>query len=160
MSDLGEMSYFLVIEVEQKNGDIFICQRKYANEMLKKFNMENRKSMSTPMCPKERLCKDVEEQVDETLYQSLIGCLMYLTTTRSDILYDVNVLSRFMNCAKESLFKGAKRVLRYVKGTLNFGIKLCRSENFKLRGYSDSDWDMKSTSGYCFSYGTGIFSWS
>lgn len=70
-----------------------------------------------------------------------------------------------MNCAKESHFKGAKRVLRYVKGTLYFGIKLCRSENFKLRGYSDSDWvgsldDMKSTSGYCFSYGTGIFSWS
>ena len=166
MSDLGEMSYFLGMEVEQKNGDIFICQRKYAKEMLKKFNMENCKSMTTPMCPKEKLCKDVEEeQVDETLYRSLIGCLMYLTTTRPDILYTVNVLSRFMNCAKKSHFKGAKRVLRYVKGTLNYGIKFCRSENFKLQGYSDSDWagsldDMKSTSGYCFSFGTGIFSWS
>lgn len=95
MSDFGEISYFLGMEVEQKNGDIFICQRKYAKEMLKKFNMENCKSMSTPMCPKERLCKDVEEeQVDETLYQSLIGCLMHLTTTRSDILYVVNVLSK------------------------------------------------------------------
>jgi hypothetical protein len=165
MSDLGEMSYFLGMEVEQKNGDIFICQRKYAKEMLKKFNMENCKSMSTPMCPKEKLCKDNEaEQVDETLYRSLIGCLMYLTTTRPDVMYAVSVLSRFMNCAKESHFKAAKRVLRYIKGTINYGIKFCRSQNFKLQGYSDSDWagsldDMKSTSGYCFSSGSGIFSW-
>jgi hypothetical protein len=73
MSDLGEMSYFLGMEVEQKNGDIFICQRKYAKEMLMKFNMENCKSMSTPMCPKEKLRKDDEaEQVDETLYRSLL----------------------------------------------------------------------------------------
>ncbi|PNX60132.1 putative copia-type protein, partial [Trifolium pratense] len=69
-----------------------------------------------------------------------------------------------MNCAKESHFKAAKRVLRYVKGTINYGIKFCRSQNFKLQGYSDSDWagsldDMKSTSGYCFSSGSGIFSW-
>ncbi|CAJ2662166.1 unnamed protein product [Trifolium pratense] len=165
MSDLGEMSYFLGMEVEQKNGDIFICQRKYAKDMLKKFNMENCKSMSTPMCPKEKLCKDDEaEQVDETLYRSLIGCLMYLTTTRPDVMYDVSVVSRFMNCAKESHFKAEKRVLRYVKGTINYGIKFCRSQNFKLQGYSDSDWagfldDMKSTSGYCFSSGSGIFSW-
>jgi hypothetical protein len=165
MTDLGEMSYFLGMEVKQKDGDIFICQRKYAKEILKKYNMEDCKSMETPMCQKEKLCKDDgTEQVDETLYRSLIGCLMYLTATRPDILYAVNVLSRFMNCAKESHFKAAKRVLRYVKGTLNYGINFSQSQNFKLQGYSDSDWagsldDMKSTSGYCFSFGSGIFSW-
>lgn len=165
MTDLGEMSYFLGMEVEQKNGEIFISQRKYAKEILKKFNMESCKSMSTPMCQKEKLCKDDgAEQVDETLYRSLIGCLMYLTATRPDILYAVSVLSRFMNCAKESHFKAAKRVLRYVKGTLNYGIKFSQSENFRLQGYSDSDWagsvdDMKSTSGYCFNFGSGVFSW-
>lgn len=165
MTDLGEMSYFLGMEVEQKNGDIFICQRKYAKEILKKYNMEDCNGMETPMCQKEKLCKDDgTEQVDEALYRSLIGCLMYLTATRPDILYAVNVLSRFMNCAKESHFKAAKRVLRYVKGTLNYGINFSQSQTFKLQGYSDSDWagsldDMKSTSGYCFSFGSGIFSW-
>lgn len=90
---------------------------------------------------------------------------MYLTTTIPYILYIVNVLSRFMNYAKESHFKEVKKVLRYVKGTLNYGIKFHRSKNFKLQDYSDSDWlgfldDMKSTSDYYFSYGSGIFSWS
>ena len=113
--------------------------------------MENCKGMNTPMCQKEKLCKDDgSEQVEEALYRSLIGCLMYLTTTRPDILYVVSVLSRFMNCAKESHFKAAKRVLRYVKETLNYGMKFSQSQDFKLQGYSDSDWagslnDMKST---------------
>ena len=136
--------------------EIFICQRKYAKEILKKFNMEDCKAISTPMCQKEKLCKDDgAERVDETLYKSLIGCLMYLTATRPDILHAVSVLSRFMNCASEIHLKTAKRVLRYVKGTLSYGIKFCSSQNFQLQGYSDSDWagsldDMKSTSGYSF----------
>ncbi|KAL2586551.1 hypothetical protein AAZV13_13G060900 [Glycine max] len=166
MTDLGEMSYFLGMEVKQIEGDIFISQRKYAKEILKKFNMENCKGMNTPMCQKEKLCKDDgSEQVEEALYRSLIGCLMYLTTTRPDILYVVSVLSRFMNCAKESHFKAAKRVLRYVKETLNYRMKFSQSQDFKLHGYSDSDWagsldDMKSTSGNCFSFGSRMFSWS
>ena len=103
--------------------------------------------------------------MEEALYKSLIGCLMYLTATRPDILYAVSVLSRFMNCAKESHFKAAKRVLRYVKETLNYGMKFSQSQDFKLQGYSDSDWagsldDMKSTSGNCFSFRSGMFSWN
>jgi len=127
--------------------------------------MENCKGMNTPMCQKEKLCKDDgSEQVEEALYRSLIGCLMYLTTTIPDILYVVSVLSRFMNYAKEPHFKVAKRVLRYVKDTLNYGMKFSQSQDFKLQGYYDSDWagfldDMKSTSGYYFSFGSGMFSW-
>ncbi|CAK9147315.1 unnamed protein product [Ilex paraguariensis] len=157
------MSYFLGMEIEQEEDKIFICQRKYAKEILKKFNMENCKSMNTPMCQKEKLGKDDgAEQADETLYRSLIGCLMYLTATRPDILHVVSVLSRFMNCASESHFKAVKRVLRYVKGTLSYGIKFSTCQSFKLQGYSDSDWagsldDMKSTSGYCFSFVSGVF---
>ena len=94
MTNLGEMSYFLSMEVKQNEGDIFICQRKYAKEILKKFNMENSKGMNTPMCQKEKLCKDDgSEQVEEALYKSLIGCLMYLTALRPDILYVVSVPS-------------------------------------------------------------------
>ncbi|KAL5758668.1 hypothetical protein ACOSP7_021279 [Xanthoceras sorbifolium] len=90
---------------------------------------------------------------------------MYLTATRPDILNTVSILSRFMHCASEWHLKAAKRVLRYVKGTCDFGIKFTRSKEFKLVGFSDSDWggsidDMKSTSGYCFTLGSGVFSWS
>ncbi|PKI59524.1 hypothetical protein CRG98_020052 [Punica granatum] len=89
---------------------------------------------------------------------------MYLTTTRPDILYVVSVLSRFLNCAKESRMIAAKRVLRYLKGTSCHGVKFTKSKELKLSGFSDSDWagsayDMKSTSGYCFSLGSACFSW-
>jgi len=128
--------------------------------------MEDCKSVSTPMNQKEKLSKeDKIEKVDEAYFRGLIGCLMYLTTTRPDILNAVSILSRFMHCASEIHLKAAKRVVRYIKGTINFGIKFKKSKEFKLFGFSDSDWagsidDMKSTSGYCFSFGSGVFSWS
>jgi len=79
MIDLGEMLFFLGMEVKQKNGEIFISQRKYAKEILKKFRMENYNNMNSPICQKEKLCRDdVSEQVEEALYKSLIGCLMCL----------------------------------------------------------------------------------
>jgi hypothetical protein len=89
---------------------------------------------------------------------------MYLTTTRPDIMHVVSLLSRFMHCASEVHFKAVKRIVRYIKGTLNYDIQFSCVENFKLQGYAGSDWagsfnDMKSTSGYCFSFGSGIFSW-
>ncbi|RDX63927.1 hypothetical protein CR513_57581, partial [Mucuna pruriens] len=159
MTDLGEMTYFLGIEINQKNGE------KYVKEILKKFRMDECKSVDTPMCQKEKLSKKNEaEPVDETFYRSLVGCLMYLTTTRPDILHSISLLFRFTNCATETHLTVAKRVLRYVKGTLNFGIKFCASWDYVLQGYSDSDWggsldDLKSTSGYCFLFGSCAFSW-
>jgi len=116
------------------------------------------------MNQKEKLSKeDGIEKIEEAIYRSLIGCLMYLTATRPDILHSVSVLSRFMHCASEVHFKVAKRVLRYVKGTLDYGIKFCYDQDFHFHGYSDSDWagsidDMKSTSGYRFSFGSAVFS--
>ncbi|GAU16908.1 hypothetical protein TSUD_36660 [Trifolium subterraneum] len=81
-----------------------------------------------------------------------------------DILFSVSLLSRFMHCASELHLKAAKRVIRYIKGTVHYGVKYCKVKDFKLFGYSDSDWagssdDMKSTSGYCFSIGSSVFSW-
>jgi hypothetical protein len=105
MTDLGLMSYFLGMEVRQSNGGIFICQKKYAKEILKKFHMKNCKSTSTStsMNPKEKFNKnDGTNKVDKGQYISLIGCLMYLTTTRSDTAFAVSLLSRFMHCASES----------------------------------------------------------
>lgn len=161
MTDLGLMSYFLGIEIKQNEDDVFICQKKYAKEILKKFQMEECKAVSTPMKQKEKLSKeDGVDKVDEGYYMSLIGCLMYLTTTRTNILFAISLLSRFMHCASEMHLKAARRVLRYIfKGTVNYGVKFESCQNFKLCGFSDSDWagsidDMKSSSRYCFSLGS------
>jgi hypothetical protein len=117
------------------------------------------------MNQKEKLSKnDGADKVDEGYFRSMIGCLMYLTTTRPDILFVVSLLSRFMHGASELHLRAAKRILRYVKGTVNYGVKFEKCQSFKLYGFSDSDWagsldDMRSTSGYCFNFGSGVFSW-
>ncbi|KAL0408197.1 UNVERIFIED_CONTAM: Copia protein [Sesamum radiatum] len=140
MTDLGFMSYFLGMEIKQGQSEVFIYQKKYAKEILKKFQMEECKAASTPMNQKEKLSKeDGADKVDEGYFRSLIGCLMYLTATRPDILSVVSVLSRFMHCASELHLKATKRVLRYVKGTSDFGVKFTRSKEFKLVGFSDND---------------------
>ncbi|KAJ8641623.1 hypothetical protein MRB53_018317 [Persea americana] len=165
MSDLGKMTFFLGMEVKQTQNEIFICQHKYAKEILKKFNMEECKPKATPMNQKEKFCKeDGAAKVDERLYRTLIGCLMYLTATRPDIMNAVSILSRYMHSASEIHFQAAKRIVRYIKGTVDYGLRFCQVKSFTLHGYSDSDWagcvdDMRSTSGYCFSFGSAIFSW-
>ena len=80
-------------------------------------------------------------------------------------MFAVSVLSRFMHCASEVHLQAVKRIVRYVKGTIDYGVKYTHSQNFQFHGYSDSDWggsidDMKSTTGYCFSFGLDMFSWS
>ncbi|KAL0553407.1 hypothetical protein IC582_007302 [Cucumis melo] len=166
MTDLRLMSYFLGIEIKQGQSEVFICQKKYAKEILKKFKMDECKAVSTPMNQKKKLCKeDGADKVDEGYFRSLIGCLMYLTATRPDILNVLSILSCFMHCASELHLKAAKRVIRYVKGTSDFGVKFTRGKKFKLIGFSNSDWggsidDIRSTLGYCFTLSSGVFSWS
>ena len=122
------------MEIKQKNREVFICQKKYA----KKIRMGECKSAYTPMCQKEKLSKeDKVEKVGEALYKSLVCCLMYLTATRPDILHFVSLLSRFTNCATKAHFTAAKRVLRYVKGTRDYGIRFCASQDCVLQGYYD-----------------------
>ena len=164
MTDLGKMSFFLGMQVQQDRGEVFVSQEKYAKEILRKFKMEECKPIATPMNQKEKFSnEDGADKVDEKLYKSLIGCLMYLTATRPNITYAVSLLSRYMHCASEIHFKAAKRILRYIKGTIGYGVKFQPVKDFSLYGYSDSDWagsndDMKSTSGYCFTFGSGVFS--
>ena len=124
MIDLGLMTYFLGIEIKQSQNKVLICQRKYAKEILKKFQMEECKSISTPMNQKEKFNKeDGANKIDEGYYRSLIGCLKYLTAKRPNILFVVSLLSRFMHCASEIHLKAAKRILRYVKVTIDYGVR-------------------------------------
>jgi hypothetical protein len=102
--------------------------------------MEKCKSISTPMNLKEKFSKnDGTNKVDEGRYKNLIGCLMYLIATRSDIVFFVSLLSQFKHCASESHLQGVKMILRYIKGTINYSLQFSHSQNFMLHGYSDSD---------------------
>jgi hypothetical protein len=165
MTDLGEMKYFLGMELHQHNDGIFISQSKYANDVLKKFKLESCKPVSTPLAVNEKLSKaDGDDKADVTQYRSLIGCLLYLTATRPDLMFSASLLSRFMHSPSVTHFGVGKRVLRYIKGTSDFGIWYSKSDG-KLEGFVDSDWagsvdDSKSTTGYVFSLGSGVFSWN
>ena len=160
MTNCGEMAFFLGMEIKQDEKGVFISQKKYAKEILKKFHIENCKPICTLMFQKLKLCKeDGAEKVDETGYKSLVCCLMYLTATRPDILQTISVLSRFLHCASEVHFQAANHVIRYVKCTLGYGVWFKHNQEFNLHGFFDSDQggslnDMKSSLGYCCTFGS------
>jgi transposase InsO family protein len=165
MKDLGPMHYFLGLEVWQSPEKIFLNQGKYAVEILKKFDMLECKSMATPMETNLKLLVDTSsELVDATLYRQIIGSLMYLTNTRPDICFVVNTLSQYLVEPRRVHLVAAKHVMRYLKGTLDYGLCYTGDHDFRLYGYTDSDWagsasDRKSTSGCCFSLGSAMTSW-
>ncbi|KAJ8760964.1 hypothetical protein K2173_022002 [Erythroxylum novogranatense] len=123
MTDLGGMKYFLGMEVCQSEGKIVICHKKYIRDVLKKFKMDQCKAVSTPICPKEKLVKKEEnDEVDRKNFRSMIGCLMYITATRPDVLYSVSLLSRFLSDPGKQHVIAVKRILRYLKGTSDYGL--------------------------------------
>jgi hypothetical protein len=166
MTDIGLMTYFLGMEIKQNKNEIFIYQKKYAKEILKKFYMENCKPTTTPMNQKDKFSKENgTDRVDEEKFGSLIGCLMYLTATSPNILYATSLLYHFMHCPTEIHLRAAKQILRYIKGIVSFGVQFQRSQKLKFYSFSNSDWggfidDMKSTYEFYFNLGSGMFSWS
>jgi hypothetical protein len=165
MKDLGIMHYFLGLEVWQRPDGIFLNQGKYAVEILKRFGMMDCKAMPTPMVTNLKLlCDTSSETVDATMYRQLVGSLMYLTNMRPDICFAVNTLSQYMVEPRRVHLVATKHVLRYLKGTVDYGLRYDVDCEIRLHGYTDSDWvgsvaDWKSTSGCCFSLGSGMISW-
>lgn len=165
MTNLGQMKYFLGLEIEQLKEGIFVCQQRYGHSVLTRFKMSNCKPAVTPIVPGTKLSKyDPSPTVNSTLYKQLVGSLMYLTSTRPDIMLSVSIISRFMETPTEAHWKAGKRILRYVAGTLQHGIYYSNSHGSQLIGYSDSDYagsidDRKSTTGYAFHIGTELISW-
>ncbi|XP_020265764.1 uncharacterized protein LOC109841261 [Asparagus officinalis] len=132
--------------------------------MLLKYEMFNRKSISTPMETNLRLCaherKDLE---DPTIYQQLVGSLIYLTMTRLDILFAVGVMSRYMQKPKKPHLEAIRRILRYIKGTVNYGLIYKKGEECEVYGYCDADYagdhdTRRSTTEYVFSLGSTAIS--
>ncbi|PRQ33949.1 putative RNA-directed DNA polymerase [Rosa chinensis] len=166
MSDLGKMRYFLGLEVQQLQDGIFISQKKYAMDVLRRFGMEKSNAVLNPIVPGFKISKDESGiEVDGTFYKQLVGSLMYLTSTRPDLMYAVSLIARYMSQPTELHLMAAKRVLRYVKGTVGFGILYKKEASGVLTAYTDSDYagcleDRKSTSGYAFMMSSGAVAWS
>ncbi|KAJ9545159.1 hypothetical protein OSB04_024866 [Centaurea solstitialis] len=166
MSMMGELNFFLGIQVKQNPDGIFINQSKYIKDMLKKFNMTDCSPIKTPMPTGNLLGPDLAgKPVDQKIYRSMIGSLLYLTATRPDIMFATCFCARFQANPKESHLAAVKRILRYLKGTPELGLWYPTDSSFELISFTDSDYggcklDRKSTSGSCQFLGDKLVSWT
>ncbi|GKA28099.1 uncharacterized mitochondrial protein-like protein, partial [Tanacetum coccineum] len=146
MSSTGELTFFLGLQVTQKEDGIFISQDNYVAEILKKFNYTDVKSASTPVDLEKPLVKDGDaDDVDVHLYRSMIGSLMYLTTSRPYIMFVVCTCARFQVTPKTSHLLAVKRIFRYLKDKLTLGLWYSGDSPFELVAYTDSDYCKKQT---------------
>ncbi|GJU55623.1 putative ribonuclease H-like domain-containing protein [Tanacetum coccineum] len=165
MSSMGELTFFLGLQVKQKADGIFISQDKYVTDILKKFDFQDIRPASTPMDTEKHLLKDSDgDDVDVHLYRSMIGSLMYLTSSRPDIMFAVCACARFQVIPKVSHSYAVKRIFRYLKGKPKLGLWYPRDSPFDLVAYSDSDYagaslDKKSTTGGCQFLRCKLISW-
>ncbi|GAA0170203.1 transmembrane signal receptor [Lithospermum erythrorhizon] len=147
------------------DDSIFISQANYAKNMVKKFGIEIFKAKRTPFATHVKVTKDEDGKVvDVSLYRSMIGSLLYLTTSRPDIAHSIGVCARYQTNPKESHLNLVKGILKYVQGTYNHGLLYTFDTNTSLVGYCDANWaanteDRKSTSGGCFFLGNNLVSW-
>ena len=169
MKDVGKLHYCLGINIEQNEEQkcLKIHQKQYILNMLKKYSLFDAKIITTPADIIVKLKKDdgVSKNVNSVVYQSMVGSLLYATiATRPDIAQAVGMVSKFCSKPTEAHLTAVKRILRYLKGTLNLAIKYQKSEDKILVGYSDADWagdldDRHSTTGNLFLMARGPINW-
>ncbi|GJT69623.1 putative ribonuclease H-like domain-containing protein [Tanacetum coccineum] len=165
MSSMGELTLFFGLQVQQKKDGIFISQDKYVDEILKKFRFTDVKTTSTPMETQKPLLKDEDgEEVDVHMYRSMIGSLMYLTSSRPDIMFAVCACARYQVNPKVSHLHAVKRIFRYLKGQPKLSLCYSKDSSFDLVAYNVSDYvgaslDRKSTIGGCQFLGSRLISW-
>ena len=165
MSMIGELNYFLELQIHQSGSGIFISQSKYSKNLVKKFGLKSASSVRTPMSPNVKLIINLlGKSVDHSLYKSMIGNLLYFTASRPNISYSVGVCARYQANPKELHIIVVKRIIKYVKTISNFGVWYDKDTNDVLARDSNADWagnadDQKSTSGRCFYLGNNLVSW-
>nr|GEU77268.1 hypothetical protein [Tanacetum cinerariifolium] len=166
MSVMGEMTFFLGLQVNQSPCGIFINQSKYVLEILKKYGMESYDPVGTPMEIKDKLDLDQNDTpIDARKYRSMIGVLMYLTSNRPDIVHATCLCARYQANPIEKHLKEVKRIFRYLRGTVNTGLWYTKDSGFELTGFSDANYagckdTFKSTSGGAQFLGEKLVSWS
>ncbi|XP_059281088.1 uncharacterized mitochondrial protein AtMg00810-like [Lycium ferocissimum] len=177
IKDLGEMRYFLGLEIAWSQQGIMVCQRKFALDLIADLGLAGSKPAETPLEVNQRFtsayfdhgCAPENVQPDEplsdpTCYQQLVGKLLYLTMTRPDISYAVQNLSQFMHKPKKTHMEGALRVVRYLKNAPGLGIMLSSKMSKQLTVHCDADWatcpmTIKSVSGFVVKIGDSLISW-
>ncbi|CAA7030319.1 unnamed protein product [Microthlaspi erraticum] len=165
MKDMGEADVILGIRIKRDNGRICLSQSHYVEKVLKKFNYLNCAPVSTPMEASVKLMPNTGKAVLQHEYSQVIGCLMYaMTSTRPDIAYAVGRLSRYTSNPSTHHWQAVKRVLKYLRGTMDYGLCYGGFPSV-LEGYSDASWitnveDHTSTSGWVFLLGGGAISWA
>ena len=140
MSMMGELTFFLGLQIKQIKEEISITQSKYTRELLKRFRMEGSKAIGTPVSPSCKLDKNEGgKNVDLKFYRGMIGSLLYLTASRSDIMFSVCLCACFKSNPKESHLNVVKKILRYLNGTQTLGLWYSKDSSIDLIGYSDAD---------------------
>jgi hypothetical protein len=166
MSMMGELTFFLGIQVKQTKQDSFVHQAKYTNDLIKKFNMAELKPVSTPISTATSLGPDEDEDVvDQMDYRSMIGSLLYLTVTQPDIQFAVGLCARFQASPRSSHRTAVAQIFRYLKHTVEFENWCSVSSSLDLVGFSNADVvgcgiDHKSTSETCHFLGSCLIYWS
>jgi histone deacetylase 1/2 len=168
VKDLGDLSYFLGIEVHATDDGLSLCQRKYILDLLKKTNMVSAKSCTTPMAVSDRLSKGSRtflSLVDATQYRSVVGALQYVTLTRSVISYSVNKVCQFLHSPTDLYWTVVKRILQYLQGIATHGLLLRRSSSLVLSAFSDANWagcpdDRQSIGGHGVFFGGNLVAWN
>jgi hypothetical protein len=164
VKDLGQLRYFLGIEIARSPKGIVLSQRKYVLDLLSDVGMLGCRVASTPIEKNHQLCAQSGDPVDRESYQRLVGRLIYLCHTRPDISYAVSVVSRYMHDPRSGHLEAAHRILRYLKGSPGRGLLFKANGHLNVDGYCDADWascldDRRSTSGFCVFVGGNLVSW-
>lgn len=165
MKDLGRLTYFLGLEVLYLPTGIMLTQQKYASDLVAKAGLTDDKVVYTPMEINTKYREaEGEPFSDPTLYRQLVGSLVYLTMTRPDISYAVQVLSQFVANIYCVHYTALLRVIRYVRGSMSQGVLFRFDSPTHLEGYTDADWagcpdSRRSITGWCMFFGTSLISW-
>jgi hypothetical protein len=163
---MGELNYFLGFQVKQLQDGTFISQTKYIQDIFNKFGMKDAKPIKTPMGRNGHLDLDTGgKSIDQKVYWSMIGSLLYLCASQPDFMLSVCMCARFQADPKEVHLRAVKRIMRYLVCTPKFGFLYPKGSTFDLVGYSDADWvgckiDRNCTSGTCQFLGRSLVSWA
>ncbi|KAH9696050.1 retrovirus-related pol polyprotein from transposon RE1 [Citrus sinensis] len=166
LKDIGDLNFFLGIQVARTHDTIQLSQTKYIQDLLTKIEMTGCKEIETPFSTSKKLKRNEGARFhDPTLYRSVIGSLQYAVLTRPELAFSVNKLSQYMFDPRQPHWTACKRIMRYLKNTMNMCLRFRKSEYFDITAYTDADWasdldDKRSISGYCVYLGNNLVAWS